>query len=163
MAWGVVANIKGETGDTGAQGPTGSQGIQGIQGPAGEDGAGVTIAGQVDTYGDLPIDLVAGDAGDGYLVDADGKLYVWTGSAFPSDGSGVEFRGPIGATGAQGATGPAGEQGTAGATGATGATGSTGPRGATWFDGEGAPGTIGGSQPGDYYLDTLDGTVYKLS
>lgn len=160
MAWGQVANL---TGPTGAQGPTGSQGIQGIQGPPGEDGAGVAIAGQVDTYGDLPGGLGAGDAGDGYLVDADGKLYVWSGTAFPADGSGVEFRGPTGATGAQGDTGPTGSQGIQGDTGATGSTGATGPRGATWFTGSGAPSSVPGSAIGDLYLDTDDGAVYLLS
>ena len=31
-----------------------------------------------------------------------------------------------------------------------------------WFNGTGAPGTIPGSQPGDYYLDTASGDVWTL-
>ena len=47
---------------------------------------------------------------------------------------------------------------------------SRGPRGpvgpgdvdpTTWY-GEGPPGTIIGSSPGDYYTDLLTGTIYKL-
>jgi hypothetical protein len=55
---------------------------------------------------------------------------------------------------------------TAGATtttgGPQGALGVTGTRGATWWNGTGPPGTITGSLPGDYYLDTLTGDVYVL-
>ena len=136
MAWGQVANIRGP---------------QGPQGPAGEDGAGVAIAGNVATYAALPSNLGPADAGDGYLVDADGLLYIWSGTALPAQGSGVAFRGPQGPQGIQGPTG------------ATGATGSTGPRGSKWFTGTGAPTTVSGSAVGDFYLDVADGTVYELT
>jgi len=163
MGWGQVASIKGPAGATG---PTGAQGPQGVQGAAGVDGASVRIAGQVSTYGSLPTGLTSANKGDGYLVDADGLLYVWGGSSFPANGSGVEFRGPAGPTGAQGATGPTGPQGSTGATGATGSqgpAGTDGARGTKWFTGTGAPGSLTGQAAGDFYLDTADGTVYVLS
>lgn len=139
MPWGQVVNLRG---------PEGPEGPAGIQGPPGEAGAGVAIAGQVATYAALPTGLGLEDSGDGYLVDADGLLYVWSGTAFPANGAGVEFRGPEGPQGIQGATG---------------ATGSTGPRGSRWFTGAGTPSTVVGSLVGDMYLDTTDGTVYELT
>lgn len=166
MAWEAQGNLKG---------PKGDKGDQGDQGPRGEDGAGVSIAGQVADYASLPEDLGPEDAGKGYLVTADGKLYVWSGTAFPADGAGAEFRGPEGPQGPkgddgdQGPQGPAGDQGTTGNTGADGPkgdkgdTGDAGQRGSRWFNGTGAPGVVSGSAVGDYYLDTVDGTIYLLS
>lgn len=43
-----------------------------------------------------------------------------------------------------------------------GDTGQTGVSGTKWFNGVGPPGTITGSSPGDYYLDTATGDVYVL-
>ena len=187
MAWTQTGNLKGPKGDTGAPGPQGPEGIQGPpgpvgpkgdqgatgpqgpQGPAGVDGKSVSIAGQVATYADLPKNLTAADAGKGWLVEADGDLYVWSGTAFPSNGSGTDFRGPAGPQGAQGPQGVAGPQGPAGQTGPTGAqgptgpAGPTGPRGSKWFVGDGAPGTIAGALAGDMYLDRVSGTTYQLS
>lgn len=160
MAWGQIASIKGPQGD---QGPQGAQGIQGIQGPPGQDGAGIEIAGSVATYANLPTGLTSADAGDGYLVQADGKLYIWDGSAFPANGAGVEFRGPQGPQGIQGETGPQGTQGIQGIQGIQGPQGDAGARGATWYTGTGAPGTIPGAAVNDLYLDTATGTVYKLT
>lgn len=142
MAWGQVANIRGP------QGPTG---------PAGADGAGIAIAGSVATYANLPTGLGSADAGDGYLVEADGLLYIWSGASFPSNGAGVAFQGPEGPQGIQGI------QGIQGVQGATGSTGATGPRGSKWFTGSGAPTTVSGSAVGDFYLDVADGTVYELT
>ena len=187
MAWGTVGNLKGPTGATGAQGPAGSTGAQGPQGetgpqgptgatgatgpqgPPGEDGAGIEIAGSVANYAALPDDLTPAESGDGYLVNADGKLYIWDGTAFPSDGDGVAFRGPTGPQGPEGPQGPQGPQGVqgnagpAGATGSTGATGATGTRGSLWYSGAGVPSGIGGALPGDMYLDTLTGDTYQFS
>ena len=138
MGWTSLTSIKGPKGDAG---PTGSEGPQGIQGPPGEDGAGIEIAGSVAAYGDLPTALTADDAGSGYLVEADGRLYIWSGTEFPANGAGVEFRGPVGPQGLQGETGPAGaqgekgDQGDRGPAGPTGETGATGPKGDTGAQG----------------------------
>jgi hypothetical protein len=165
--WTQRGNIKGPQGDQGVEGPEGPQGIQGdqgIQGPPGEDGAGVAIAGSVVNYAALPSDLGPVDAGNGYLNQADGKLYIWDGDSFPADGSGADFRGPAGptgATGAAGATGATGSQGIQGATGDTGPTGATGARGSKWFTASGVPGSVSGSAVGDMYLDSATGTYYE--
>lgn len=105
------AGPQGTAGTAGAQGPTGpagAQGPMGPEGPAGVDGAGIAITGSVANYAALPSTLGPVDAGNAYLVDADGKLYIWSGTAFPPNGSGVDFRGPTGPTGPQGPAGPAG-------------------------------------------------------
>lgn len=142
MAWTQQGNIKGPTGATGPTGPTGATGA---------DGAGIEIAGSVATYGDLPTGLGPGNAGEGYLVDADGLLYIWSGTAFPGDGDGVEFRGPVGPTGPTGVAGPTGPTGGTGAKGDTGNTGDTGSTGATGPTGPtgptGATGPTGGTGP----------------
>lgn len=97
-----IQGIQGPKGDQGIPGPQGVQGVQGIQGPqgttgtAGKDGAGVTVAGSVATYANLPTTLTSADAGKAWLVTADGKLYVWSGSAFPANGQGANFVGPAG-------------------------------------------------------------------
>ena len=102
---------QGPQGPQGATGPQGPQGIQGIQGPQGEKGdagAGLIITGSVDTYGDLPTNLGPSDAGKAYFVQADGKLYVWSGTQFPADGDGSQFEGPQGPEGPQGIQGEPG-------------------------------------------------------
>lgn len=40
---------------------------------------------------------------------------------------------------------------------------SSGPRGATWFNGSGAPTSVPGAVVGDYYMDNDTGTVYQLT
>lgn len=184
MAWTQTGNLKGPKGDPGPEGiqgpqgpagergpqgergPIGPDGPQGPEGPQGVDGKGIEIAGQVATYAALPGDLTAEDAGKGYLVEADGDLYIWSGSAFPSNGAGVEFQGPEGPRGPQGVQGPEGDQGPEGPEGPRGPQGVQGPtgvRGSKWFVGDGAPGAVSGSQPGDMYLDRVTGTAYQLS
>jgi hypothetical protein len=97
-----IQGIQGPKGDQGNPGPQGVQGIQGIQGPQGltgtdgKDGAGVSVAGQVATYANLPTGLTSADAGKAWLNSADGKLYVWSGTAFPTNGNGATFVGPAG-------------------------------------------------------------------
>ncbi|HEV2931014.1 MAG TPA: hypothetical protein VGW74_20215, partial [Propionibacteriaceae bacterium] len=156
MAWTQVVSLTGSQGPEGPEGPQGPQGAEGPQGPAGE---GIAIAGSVATYAALPSDLTAGDAGDGYLVEADGLLYIWSGTSFPADGSGVAFQGPAGPAGPQGDIGPTGATGAAGAAGPAGSTGPAGPagddglRGTQIYSGAGAPGTISGSAVGDFYID----------
>lgn len=186
MAWVQTGSLKGPKGDAGERGPAGAQGIQGPpgpvgpkgdqgekgpQGPQGErgvDGKGVSIAGQVKDYGSLPTDLTPADAGKGWLVEDEGRLYVWTGAAFPPKGSGADFRGPQGPKGPQGPQGVQGppglegRQGPAGEQGPVGQEGPQGPRGSKWFVGDGAPGTIDGMQAGDMYLDRVSGIAYQL-
>lgn len=120
MAWEVQGNLRG---------PQGPKGDQGDQGPAGQDGAGIEIAGSVATYAELPTNLGSANAGEGYLVEADGRLYIWNGTAFPSNGSGVEFRGPQGPQGVKGDQGDQGIQGVQGPKGDTGNQGIQGERG----------------------------------
>lgn len=76
--------------------PRGLAGPQGPQGVPGQDGTGIEIAGSVPAYSNLPTGLGAADAGKAYLVQADGLLYVWSGTSFPSNGTGAQFRGPAG-------------------------------------------------------------------
>lgn len=122
-----AGGLRGETGPQGPEGPAGpqgpqgatgiqgEQGVQGIQGPKGDPGAGLVITGSVNTYADLPNDLGPDDAGEAFFVQADGKLYVWSGTAWPADGEGSQFegpQGPQGVQGPQGIQGPQGEPGT---------------------------------------------------
>lgn len=58
----------------------------------------------------------------------------------------------------EGGTGPQGIQGEMGPPGSTGAQGSASKR----YYGEGPPGTIIGSSPGDEYVDATTGTLYVL-
>ena len=163
MPWTAVGALRGLPGPQGPQGP---QGLQGVQGPVGEDGAGIEIAGSVAAYANLPTGLTAANSGEGYLVQADGRLYIWDGDSFPTNGQGVEFRGPVGPQGIQGVQGNTGPQGIQGVKGDTGNTGATGTRGTQWYYGVGAPpASITGSMPGDFYLDTDPagtGAVYVL-
>lgn len=159
MPWTQQFGTRGPEGPQGPQGAQGTAGAQGAQGPAGVDGKSVSIAGQVATYANLPSNLGPNDAGKGYLVVADGDLYVWSGTAFPPNGSGTDFRGPQGLQGPQGTagtTGSQGPQGIQGPQGTAGTTGSPGVRGSRIWSGAGAPGTVAGAIPGDWYIDTAD-------
>lgn len=75
---------------------------KGDKGDKGDPGAGLVITGTVATYADLPNNLGPSDAGKAYFVQADGKLYVWTGTAWPAEGQGSQFEGPQGPAGADG-------------------------------------------------------------
>lgn len=122
-----AGGLRGETGPQGPEGPAGpqgpqgatgiqgEQGVQGIQGPKGDPGAGLVITGSVNTYADLPNYLGPDDAGKAFFVQADGKLYVWSGTAWPADGEGSQFEGPQGPQGVQGPQGIQGPQGEPGA------------------------------------------------
>lgn len=115
------AGPTGATGATGATGPKGDKGDTGDTGPAGPQGVSITMKGSKATVGALP--TTGNQVNDAYIVDADGDLYVWNGSAWYSVG---QIVGPEGPQGPAGATGPAGPAGPTGATGATGAVGSRG-------------------------------------
>ena len=62
----------------------------------GKDGTGVNLQGAVAAYADLPTDLGPLDAGHAYLVQGNGKLYVWSGTAWPAEANGADFRGEPG-------------------------------------------------------------------
>ncbi|PQP24177.1 hypothetical protein [Rhodococcus opacus] len=66
---------------------------------AGRDGRGLDVDGRVATYAALPAGLTAGDAGKAILVDADKQVYIWSGSAWPANGSGAQVKGDPGPTG----------------------------------------------------------------
>ena len=99
---GADSVVPGPVGAAGPVGPIGPAGAAGAVGPAGPAGAGIAIKGSVASYADLPKGLTPADAGEAHEVRADGKLYVWSGSAFPADGAGSDFRGPKGDAGAAG-------------------------------------------------------------
>jgi len=81
----------------------------------------------VETYADLVLfglnELGEDDKGTAIYVETDGKLYIWSGTSFPAEEDGIEFRGESGPTGSTGATGATG------ATGVTGPDGTIGPQG----------------------------------
>ena len=99
---GADSVVPGPVGASGPVGPIGPAGPAGAVGPAGPAGAGIAIKGSVASYADLPKGLSAADAGEAHEVQADGKLYVWSGSRWPADGAGSDFRGPKGDVGAAG-------------------------------------------------------------
>lgn len=110
--------------------PTGAGGLFGvIPGPPGPQGDGLRIDVVVADYESLPDDLGSEDAGYTAFNQENGKLYIWSGSAWPAEVDGAQFQGPAGPTGPTGPTGPAGPTGPQGATGPTGATGPAGPTG----------------------------------
>jgi len=92
----IPQGIQGVQGVQGIQGLKGDKGDKGDQGDTGPAGQGIAIAGSVATYAGLPTNLTASDSGKGYLVNADGKLYIWSGSSFPPNGQGTAFQGPAG-------------------------------------------------------------------
>ena len=81
---------------------SGAGGLRGLTGPKGEAGAALQITGSVDTYAELPTNLKPSDAGKAWFNQADGKLYVWSGTQFPADGQGSQFEGPQGPAGPTG-------------------------------------------------------------
>ena len=115
--WDVIGNIKGPEGDTGPEGPagpansltigtvgegaadasiTGTAPTQTLnltlpKGDKGDTGSGLGIDDVVPTYAELPDDLGPGDAGYVVRVEADDQLYVWNGSSWPAEGTGMEI------------------------------------------------------------------------
>lgn len=132
----LVAGPKGDKGDPGPQGPKGDKGDTG---DAGKDGASVAYEGMVATYADLPAGLGAADQGKGWVVNADGRIYVWDGAAFPGEGDAPLFRGPQGPKGDKGDRGDVGPQGVTGARGEKGAPGDPGETGPQGPQGEKGP------------------------
>jgi hypothetical protein len=157
-----IQGIKGDKGEVGETGPQGLQGVGGPQGPQGSQGqagASVTLKGSVANASLLP--LTNNTIGDSYINDADGNLYVWTGTVWHDAGQivGPEgSQGPQGIQGEQGVAGPKGDtgdtgpqglqgiQGVQGETGLTGQTGLTGPKGDTGNTGATGPQGLQGEQ-----------------
>lgn len=50
----------------------------------------IALSGRKEDYAHLPTGLGTADAGKAYLVDADGLIYIWDGSAWPAQGGGVD-------------------------------------------------------------------------
>ena len=114
--WNSVGQI---VGPTGPQGITGPNGATGPTGPTGPQGVNINLVGSVATVGELP--AADNTINDAYIVDADGNLWVWDGTAWNDAGQIV---------GPQGAKGDTGDQGPEGPIGPTGPTGLSG--GITW-------------------------------
>lgn len=108
----------GIVGPAGADGPTGLTGPAGPTGPQGPQGVSITLKGSVATVELLP--LVGNTVNDAYIVDADGDLWVWNGTAWYDAG---QIVGPQGLTGPQGIQGIQGVQGETGPQGPQGETG----------------------------------------
>lgn len=51
----------------------------------------IALSGNPATYAALPTGLGAADAGKAYLVQADGLVYIWSGTAWPAQGAGVRI------------------------------------------------------------------------
>ena len=117
--------LQGEAGPQGPQGIQGEQGPQGIQGEKGADGTSVNIEGSVADV-DALATLENVKKGDGYIVETNGHLHVYNGTAFVDAGS---IKGPKGDKGEQGEAGPKGEQGEAGPQGPQGIQGEKGIQG----------------------------------
>lgn len=79
--------------------PAASGNVSVSPGVPGPPGAGVQLDGAVATYGDLPTGLGLADAGKAYIAQSNGKLYVWSGMAWPSEVNGADFRGETGLPG----------------------------------------------------------------
>jgi hypothetical protein len=133
---GIQGNV-GEQGPRGFTGNVGDQGPQGDTGPQGNTGAqgtSVTLLGSVDIVGNLP---VTANVGEGWIVQADGDLYLWNtiSSVWNNIGQIVGPQGdagpagPRGFTGNVGAEGPQGIQGDPGPQGEQGIQGNVGPQG----------------------------------
>jgi hypothetical protein len=152
-----IQGLTGLTGNTGLTGLTGSQGEQGIQGNAGSQGqagSSVTLKGSVANIGALP--STGNTLGDSYINQADGNLYVWTGTWFdagqiigPDGPQGIQgIQGNIGSTGSQGVMGSTGLTGSQGNQGLVGDTGLTGSQGLTGNSGsQGIQGLTGSTGP----------------
>ncbi|QPL13594.1 minor tail protein [Gordonia phage Clap] len=82
-----------------AAGPDASGRVDVSPGVPGPPGAGVQLDGAVATYANLPTGLGLADAGKAYIVQGNGKLYVWSGTAWPTEPNGADFRGQTGLPG----------------------------------------------------------------
>lgn len=175
-----VASLGEGTVQTGAATGQNLRGPQGIQGPAGadgKDGTGVNIKGAVSSSSELP---GSGEAGDAYITNDTGNLWVWDVDQSKYVDTGAQVKGPKGDTGAAGAaatvtvgttsTGEAGTQAQVTNSGSEsaavlnftipkGAKGDTGAAGPGVSVGNGAPSDPG--QTGEVYIDATTGNLYR--
>lgn len=146
-----LLSLIGAQGAQGPQGPAGADGAQGPQGPAGQRGAkgdqgtSVTLQGSVQSISDLP---ASGTAGDGWIVQDNGDLYIWNSVTYTWNNVGQI----VGPQGNEGPVGPQGPQGPAGAVGPQGPQGIQGP-----------PGVGAGSALNLYANDIAQGSVEALN
>lgn len=128
---GAASQVTGPTGATGPTGPavTGPTGaasdVTGPTGPTGAtgpQGVAINLIGSVALVANLP--STGNTINDAYIVDENGDVYVWDGTAWYSAGQIVGPQGPTGPTGATGLTGATGADSTV-----VGPTGPTGPSG----------------------------------
>jgi len=150
--WGSYTNIigpAGAAGSTGLTGPTGPTGLTGPTGPAGDKGAD----GRTVLHG--PGDPTGGANGDFFIDTTHMRLY----GPKTDDGWGLSTSlvGPAGTSGSKGDKGDDGDDGS------PGTNGTNGTNGVKWYYGtdEDPDASIGGV-PGDYYLNTQSGTVYRM-
>jgi hypothetical protein len=128
-----ATGVTGQTGATGETGVTGQTGAVGNTGATGPQGTSIDFQGSVANTGSLPTG--ANNINDAYIVDADGDLYVWDGSAWTSVGQIVGPVGPTGNTGATGLTGVTGATGDDGQFSVASTTPPTSPEvGDAWYD-----------------------------
>ena len=175
-----VASLGEGTVQTGAATGQNLRGPQGAQGPAGadgKDGTGVNIKGAVSSSSELP---GSGEAGDAYITNDTGNLWVWDVDQSKYVDTGAQVKGPKGDTGAAGAaatvtvgttsTGEAGTQAQVTNSGSEsaavlnftipkGAKGDTGAAGPGVSVGNGAPSDPG--QAGEVYIDATTGNLYR--
>ena len=149
---GIQGNVgeqgpRGFTGNVGEQGP---QGERGLTGNTGAQGVSVTLLGSIDIVANLPM---TANAGEGWIVQADGDLYLWNTISStwnnigqivgPQGDPGPEgprgFTGNVGAEGPQGNIGPQGPQGEQGIQGNVGAQGAQGIQGNVGAQGDPGP------------------------
>lgn len=136
--------LEGPQGPVGPQGPIGLTGPQGPIGPQGEvgpQGTSINFVGSVADVASLP--ATGNLINDAYVVESDGNLYVWDGTAWDNVGPIVGPQGPVGPTGPQGPIGPQGEVGPTGPQGPQGIQGEVGPQGIQGIQGEVGPIGIG--------------------
>ena len=127
VAYNSSGGIVGPQGPTGPQGPQGVQGSQGVQG---ETGAALTVLG---SYPDLTAFLAGaggspGTAGQAWLIESDGSLYIWNTATNAWEDVG-DLQGPQGVQGIQGIQGEQGIQGIQGIQGVSGINGTSGTSG----------------------------------
>jgi hypothetical protein len=133
-------------------------------GPAGPQGTSISFKGSVANAINLP---ASGNLrNDAYIVDADGDLYVWSGSVWQNVGQIVGPQGPTGSQGPVGPVGPTGPVSTVPSTvpGPTGAQGLQGPTGSTGATGPAFYNLIGSSYTESRTLGAADrATIVKMN